>query len=185
MLKKVWLDQCDVVDIPDGGIVSNQYEDPNGTPVDPTRYRGMVGSLMYLLASLPDLVFVVYMCARYQTKPTEKHLTTVKRVFRYLKGTINKIPIILIHSKSAIANILPQRETKHSRTKHIDVRYHFTKEQVENDVVELYFVETNFQLVDIFTKAHARERFKFLINCLSMQSITPKEQKRHAESDEE
>ncbi|GJX17511.1 retrovirus-related pol polyprotein from transposon TNT 1-94 [Tanacetum coccineum] len=70
-------------------ILSNLYEDPNGTPVDPTRYRGMVRSLMYLTASRPDLVFAVCMCARYQAKPTEKHLTAVKRVFRYLKGTIN------------------------------------------------------------------------------------------------
>ncbi|GKC02790.1 retrovirus-related pol polyprotein from transposon TNT 1-94 [Tanacetum coccineum] len=64
-------------------------EDPNRTLVDPTHYQGMVESLMYLTASHPDLVFVVCMCARYQTKPTEKHLTAVKRVFWYLKGTIN------------------------------------------------------------------------------------------------
>ncbi|GJR94472.1 retrovirus-related pol polyprotein from transposon TNT 1-94 [Tanacetum coccineum] len=81
------LEQCDAVDIPMVGQ-SKLDEDPNGTLVDP-RYRGMVGSLMYLTASHPDLVFVVCMCARYQTKPTENHLTTVKRVFWYLKGTIN------------------------------------------------------------------------------------------------
>nr|GEV10342.1 hypothetical protein [Tanacetum cinerariifolium] len=68
---------------------SKLYEDPNGTPVDPTRYRGMVGSLLYLTASRLDLVFAIFMCARYQEKPIEKHLTAVKRVFRYLKGTIN------------------------------------------------------------------------------------------------
>ncbi|GJW59670.1 hypothetical protein Tco_0109005 [Tanacetum coccineum] len=60
---------------------------------------------------------------------------------------------------------------QHSRTKHIAVRYHFIKEQVENEVVELYFVKTDYQLADIFTKALARERFEFLINRLSMQSI--------------
>nr|GFB14600.1 uncharacterized mitochondrial protein AtMg00810-like [Tanacetum cinerariifolium] len=49
----------------------------------------MVGSLMYLAASSPDLVFAVCMCARYQAKPTKKHLEALKRVFRYLKGTIN------------------------------------------------------------------------------------------------
>ncbi|GKF56938.1 hypothetical protein Tco_0170475, partial [Tanacetum coccineum] len=64
-------------------------EDPQGTQVDLTRYRSMVGSLMYLTTSRLDLVFVVGMCARYQAKPTRKHLTAVKRVFRYLKGTIN------------------------------------------------------------------------------------------------
>ncbi|GJV38959.1 retrovirus-related pol polyprotein from transposon TNT 1-94 [Tanacetum coccineum] len=51
--------------------------DPNGTPVDPTRYRGMVGSLMYLTASHPELLFSVCMCARYLEKPTEKYLTVV------------------------------------------------------------------------------------------------------------
>nr|GEY20400.1 Gag-Pol polyprotein [Tanacetum cinerariifolium] len=69
--------------------------------------------------------------------------------------------------------------------KHIDVRYHFNKKQVENEVVEIYFVETDYQLADIFTKALARERFKFLINRLGMQSITPKELKCLADSDEE
>ncbi|GJT92897.1 hypothetical protein Tco_1081742 [Tanacetum coccineum] len=64
-------------------------EDLQGIPIDPTRYRGMVESVMYLTSSRPDLVFVVCMCARYQAKPTEKHLHAVKRVFRYLKGTIN------------------------------------------------------------------------------------------------
>ncbi|GKF37337.1 retrovirus-related pol polyprotein from transposon TNT 1-94, partial [Tanacetum coccineum] len=60
-----------------------------GKEVDPTCYRGMIGSLMYITASRPDFVFVVCMCARYQAKPTEKHLHAVKRIFRYLKGTIN------------------------------------------------------------------------------------------------
>ncbi|GKB62050.1 hypothetical protein Tco_0918236 [Tanacetum coccineum] len=49
-------------------------EDPQGKAVDPTRYRGMIGTLMYLTSSRTDLVFIVYMCARYQVKPTENHL---------------------------------------------------------------------------------------------------------------
>ncbi|GJR50226.1 hypothetical protein Tco_1400747, partial [Tanacetum coccineum] len=231
-------------------------EDLNGTPIDPTRYRGMVGSLMYLTISHPDLVFVVCMCARYQAKPTEKHLTTVKQVFRYLKGTINmglwypkdtgfnltafadadhagcqdlrkstscsaqflgeklvswsskkqkcttissteaeyislsgcytqilwmrsqltdyrldfnKIPLYS-DSQSAIA--LSCNTVKHSRTKHIAICYYFIKEQVENEVVELYFVKTDYQLADIFNKGLARERFEFLIKCLGMKSQT-------------
>ncbi|GJW23273.1 integrase, catalytic region, zinc finger, CCHC-type containing protein [Tanacetum coccineum] len=61
----------------------------HGKLIDPTRFRGMVGSLMYLSASRPDIVFAVCMCARYQAKPTEMHLTAIKRIFRYLKGTIH------------------------------------------------------------------------------------------------
>ncbi|GJT77480.1 retrovirus-related pol polyprotein from transposon TNT 1-94 [Tanacetum coccineum] len=64
-------------------------EDKGGKLIDPTRFRGMVGSLMYLSASRPDIVFAVCMCARYQAKPTEMHLTAIKRIFRYLKGTIH------------------------------------------------------------------------------------------------
>nr|GEU40911.1 integrase, catalytic region, zinc finger, CCHC-type, peptidase aspartic, catalytic [Tanacetum cinerariifolium] len=70
-------------------LVAKGYRQEKGIPVDQTRYRGMVGSLMYLTASRPDLVFVVCMCARYQAKPTKKHLEAIKQVFRYLRGTIN------------------------------------------------------------------------------------------------
>ncbi|GJT21410.1 retrovirus-related pol polyprotein from transposon TNT 1-94 [Tanacetum coccineum] len=56
---------------------------------------------------------------------------------------------------------------------HIDIRYHFIKEQVENEVVELYFVRTEYQLADIFTKALGRERLVFLINKLGMRSMSP------------
>nr|GEW75234.1 hypothetical protein [Tanacetum cinerariifolium] len=63
-------------------------EDPLGIPVDQTRFRSMVGFLMYLTASRPDLVFAVCMCARYQASPTKKHLEALKRIFWYLRGTI-------------------------------------------------------------------------------------------------
>ncbi|GKB98368.1 hypothetical protein Tco_0984505 [Tanacetum coccineum] len=64
-------------------------EDPLGIPVDQTRFRCMVGSLMYLTASRPDLVFAVCVCARYQAKPTKNYLEAIKRVFWYIRGTIN------------------------------------------------------------------------------------------------
>nr|GFA47726.1 hypothetical protein [Tanacetum cinerariifolium] len=64
-------------------------EDTLGILVDQTRFRSMVGSLMYLTASRPDLVFAVCMYARYQASPTKKHLEALKRVFWYLRGTIN------------------------------------------------------------------------------------------------
>ncbi|GKD04820.1 retrovirus-related pol polyprotein from transposon TNT 1-94 [Tanacetum coccineum] len=60
-----------------------------GKPVDATLYHGMIGSLLYLRASRPDFNYVVYLCARYQAKPTEKHLQAMKQIFRYLNGTIN------------------------------------------------------------------------------------------------
>nr|GEU57783.1 uncharacterized mitochondrial protein AtMg00810-like [Tanacetum cinerariifolium] len=63
--------------------------DLSGTPVDQTKYRSMVGALMYLTASRPDIMHATCYCARYQAKPTEKHFTAVKRIFRYLKDTIH------------------------------------------------------------------------------------------------
>ncbi|GKE93846.1 hypothetical protein Tco_1574941 [Tanacetum coccineum] len=64
-------------------------EDPLRIPVDQTRFRSMVGSLMYLTASRPDLIFVVCMCARYQASPTKKHIEALKQAFWYLRRTIN------------------------------------------------------------------------------------------------
>ncbi|GJS11078.1 hypothetical protein Tco_0367874 [Tanacetum coccineum] len=217
----------------------------------------MIGTLMYLTASRPDLVFAVCMCSWYQAKPTENYLHVVKRIFRYLRGIINmglwypkdscialtafadadhagwqdirkstsgsmqllgdrlvrwsskkqkstvissteaeyiallgccaqilwmrsqltdyglvfnKIPMYCVN-KSAIA--LCCNNVQHPRSKHIDIRHHFIKEQVENRVVELYFVRTEYQLADIFTKPLARERLKFLIKKLGMQSMSP------------
>ncbi|GKB50419.1 hypothetical protein Tco_0901172, partial [Tanacetum coccineum] len=87
-------------------------------------------------------------------------------------------------SKSVIA--LSCNTVQHSRTKHIPVRYHFITKQVENEVVELYFVKTAYQLAEICTKALGRERFEFLLNRLGMQSITPPEElKSLMESEEE
>ncbi|GJU04203.1 retrovirus-related pol polyprotein from transposon TNT 1-94 [Tanacetum coccineum] len=63
--------------------------DLSGEPVDQTDYRSKIGSLMYLTSSRPDIVQAVCYCARYQARPTEKHLKEVKRIFRYLRGTIH------------------------------------------------------------------------------------------------
>nr|GEY56549.1 retrovirus-related Pol polyprotein from transposon TNT 1-94 [Tanacetum cinerariifolium] len=83
----------------------------------------------------------------------------------------NKIPMYC-DNKSAIAFCC--NNVQHSRSKHIDIRYHFIKEQVENVVIELYLVNTEYELVDLFTKALGRDRIEFLINKLGMRSFTPK-----------
>ncbi|GJS71057.1 retrovirus-related pol polyprotein from transposon TNT 1-94 [Tanacetum coccineum] len=235
-LKKYEIESCDPVDTL---MVekSKLDKDTQGKAVDPTHYRGMVGTLMYLTFSRPDLVYAICICDRYQARPTKKHLHDVKRIFRYLRGTVNQglwyskdsaitltdfedadhagcqdtrcstsrsmqllrdrlvswsskrqksaaissteaeyialsdccaqvywmrsqlsdyglgFNKILMYcdNKSAIA--LCYNNVQHSRSKHIDIRYYFFKEQVENGVVELYFVRTEYQLADIFTKA--------------------------------
>nr|GEY20106.1 retrovirus-related Pol polyprotein from transposon TNT 1-94 [Tanacetum cinerariifolium] len=64
--------------------------DKEGKAVDPLHYRGMIGTLLYLTAGRPDLHFAICMCARYQARPTEKHVHAVKRIFRYLCGTVHR-----------------------------------------------------------------------------------------------
>ena len=268
ILKKFGFDSCDPVDTP---MISSSKldEDQSGVMVDQTKYRSMIGSLMYLTASRPDLLFAVCMCARYQSRPTKRHLEAVKRVFRYLKGTTHmglwypkdtamaltaysdadhagcqdtrrstsggaqflgeklvswstkkqlstsissteaeyiamssccaqilwmrsqltdygydftKIPMYC-DNKSAIA--LSCNNVQHSRSKHIDIRHHFIREQVEKGIVELYFVKSDFQLADIFAKALPRERFEFILPCLGMKSLSPDTLKRLQEESEE
>nr|GEW21271.1 reverse transcriptase domain-containing protein [Tanacetum cinerariifolium] len=238
------MDSCDSVDTPMVDRLKLD-EGPIGIPVDQTQFRSMVGSIMYLTASKPDLVFIVCMCARYQASPTKKHLEALKRVFQYLKRTINwglwypkdtamaltayadhagcqdtrrstsgsaqflGDKMVSWSSKKQKSNAISTTEAKyiamsgccaqilwmrsqltdygfdfnkiplycdnrsaialccdnvhHSRSKHIDIRYHFIQENVEKGVVELYFVTTDYQLADIFTKALPRQRFEFIL----------------------
>ncbi|GJZ93463.1 retrovirus-related pol polyprotein from transposon TNT 1-94 [Tanacetum coccineum] len=100
----------------------------------------------------------------------------------YYGFQFNKIPLYC-DNKSAIA--LCCNNVQHSRAKHIDVRYHFIKEQVENGIVELYFFRTEYQLADIFTKPLIRERFNFLIEKLSIRSMSPEMLKRLTEKENE
>ncbi|GJV94413.1 retrovirus-related pol polyprotein from transposon TNT 1-94 [Tanacetum coccineum] len=197
IIKKYGMLTSDPVDTP---MVdkSKLDEDLQGKPVDPTHYCRMIGSLMYLTSNRPDLIFAVCMCARYQAKPTKKHLHAVKRIFRYLKGTIDmglwyskdsisicRCKLRRVSSDNESAIDLCCSNVQHSRSKHIDVRYHFIKEQVENRVVELNFVKTEYQLADIFTKALPRERFNFLIEKLGMKNMSPETLKILAEEEEE
>ncbi|GJS99621.1 retrovirus-related pol polyprotein from transposon TNT 1-94 [Tanacetum coccineum] len=258
ILKKHGMTSCDSIGTP---MATKHLDvDLSGTPVDQTKYHSMVGALMYLTASRPDIVHATCYCARYKAKPTKKHLTVVKRIFWYLKDSINmglwypkdtgfeltafsdsdhagcldsrkstsggiqfiggdklvswsskkqdctsmssveaeyvslsaccaqvlwlrtqltdygfhfdKIPMYC-DSKAAIA--ISCNPVQHSRTKHINVRYHFIKEQVEKDIVELFFVGTEYQLADLFTKALSEDRFKYLVRRLGMRCLTPEE----------
>ncbi|GKC58477.1 retrovirus-related pol polyprotein from transposon TNT 1-94 [Tanacetum coccineum] len=247
ILKKFGMDSCDPVDTPMVDRLKLD-EDPLGIPVDQTRFRSMVGSLMYLTASRPDIVFAIYMCARYQASPTKKHLkdtamaltayedvdhagcqdtrrstsgsarflgnklvnssskkqkstaiSPTKAEYIAMSGccaqilwmrsqltdygfAFNKIPLYC-DNRSAIA--LCCNNVQHSRSKHIDIRHYFIREQVEKGVVELYFVTTDYQLADIFTKALPRERFEFLLPRLGMKSMSPETLKRLQEGEED
>ena len=216
----------------------------------------MIGSLLYLTASRPDIMFATCLCARFQADPKESHLIAVKRIFRYLKGTPNlgiwypkdtgfnligytdsdfagckidrkstsgscqflgrrlvswyskkqhsvststaeaeyiaagsccaqilwmrnqlqdygfmldKIPI-LCDNTSAIA--IANNPVQHTRTKHIDIRYHFLREHVMNGTVELHFVPTDQQIADIFTKPLDESTFSRLVGELGMLNMS-------------
>nr|GEV19788.1 hypothetical protein [Tanacetum cinerariifolium] len=88
ILNKYGMESCDPVGTP-MEIKDKLDLDQNGTLVDATKYRSMIGALMYLMSSRPDIVHATCLCARYQANPTEKHLKEVKRIFRYLRGTVN------------------------------------------------------------------------------------------------
>ncbi|GKE87325.1 hypothetical protein Tco_1564800, partial [Tanacetum coccineum] len=222
LLKKHGLDECVFMSTP---MATERLDaDLQGTPTDQTTYRRMIGGLMYLTASRPDIAYATFVCACYQARPTVKHLKVVKRIFRYLRQSYNmglwypkdsgfeliaysdvdhagckddckstsrglqflviwmrtqlldyeykynRIPIYC-DSKSAIA--ISCNPVQHSKTKHIDIRYYFIKEHVEKGTVELYFVRTEYQLADLFTKALPKERFEYLVHRIGMRCMTP------------
>ncbi|GKA45279.1 retrovirus-related pol polyprotein from transposon TNT 1-94 [Tanacetum coccineum] len=130
ILKKHGMTSCDSIGTP---MATKPLDaDLSETPVDQTKFCSMVGALMYLTASRPDIVHATNYCARYQARPVEKHLKEVKR-------------------------------------------YHFIKEQVGKGIVEVFFVGTEYQLADLFTKALLEERFKYLVRRLGMRCLTPEE----------
>ncbi|GJT20552.1 putative ribonuclease H-like domain-containing protein [Tanacetum coccineum] len=148
-------------------------EDLLGTPVDAPLYRGMIGSLMYLTSTYADADHVGCQDTRRSTSGRAQFLGD---------------KLVSWSSKKQNCTVISSTEAGYialSGVKHIDVRYHFIKEQVENGIVELYFVRTKYQLADIFTKPLPRERFKFLIEKLGMKSMSPDTLKRLTEENDE
>ena len=90
LLKKYDMNEAKTNDTSIGTTTKLDKDEP-GSPVNDTRYRGMIGSLLYLTANRPDIVFSVGLCARFQSCPKESHLKVVKRILRYLKGTMNLV----------------------------------------------------------------------------------------------
>nr|GEW96363.1 hypothetical protein [Tanacetum cinerariifolium] len=191
-LKKHGFESCDPVDTL---MVekSKLDKDKEGKAIDPSHYRGMIGTLLYLTASRPDLQFAICMCARYQARPTEKHAHAVKRIFRYLRGIVNRG---LWYPKDSSVALTAFADADHAgcqdTRRNTSGSLQFLGEKlinaittyelwpwiqqnsnVENGVIELYFVNMEYQLADLFTKALGRDRIEFLINKLSMRSFTP------------
>ncbi|GKA11953.1 hypothetical protein Tco_0691499 [Tanacetum coccineum] len=88
LLRKHGMEKCDTVTTP--MATAKIDADLQDNPTNQTKYRSMIGGLMYITISRPDIAFATFVCARYQARPTEKHLKEVKRIFRYLRQSINK-----------------------------------------------------------------------------------------------
>nr|GEW72724.1 integrase, catalytic region, zinc finger, CCHC-type, peptidase aspartic, catalytic [Tanacetum cinerariifolium] len=167
-LKKYGFESCDPVDTP---MVekSKLDEDKEGKVADPSHYRGE--RLISWSSKRQNSAAISSTKAEYITLSDccAQILWMRSQLTDYGLG-FNKIPMYY-DNKSAIA--LCCNNVQHSRSKHIDIRYHFIKEQVENGVIKLYFVNTEYKLADLFTKALGRDRIEFLINKLGMRSFTP------------
>nr|GEY76469.1 hypothetical protein [Tanacetum cinerariifolium] len=143
----------------------NKHADLSGTPVDQSKYQNMVEALMYLTASRPDIVYATCYCARYQAKPTEKHLTAVKWIFRYLKDTIN---MGLWYPKDIGFELTAFSDSEHAGGPD-------SRKSTSGGIQFLGGDKTEYQLADLFTKSLSENRFKYLLRRLGMRCLTPEE----------
>ncbi|GJW75138.1 hypothetical protein Tco_0134508 [Tanacetum coccineum] len=185
LLRIYGMEKYDTVTIP--MAIAKIDADLQGTPTDQTKYCSMIGRLMYLTASRLDIAFAPFICARYQACLTVKHLKEVKRIFWYLQQSINKGLWyskdsgfeLIMYSDADLASML--------RTSHLDenstawlriLLQQDSNEHVEKGTIKLYFVGTEYQLADLFTKALPRERFEYLVHKIGMQCMTLTELER-------
>ncbi|GJV38179.1 putative ribonuclease H-like domain-containing protein [Tanacetum coccineum] len=209
-------------------IESNKplVKDEDGEDVDVHVYRSMIGSLMYLTASRPDIMFAVCVCARFQVTPKASHLNAVKRIFsdyggasldrksttggcqflgrRLIYWQCKKQTIVAnstteaeyvaaahycgqvlriqnqminygfnfmntkihIDNESTISVI--KNHVAHSRTKHIEIRFHFIKDCYEKRLIEVIKIHTDSNVVDLLTKIFDVTRFNFLVHVPSV-----------------
>nr|GFB67213.1 retrotransposon protein, putative, unclassified [Tanacetum cinerariifolium] len=151
------MESCDPVGTP-MEIKDKLDLDQNGTLVDAMKYRSMIGALMN------DSGFEL-------TGFSDADYAGCKDTFKNTSG-----------GAQFLAIAISCNSVQHSRTKHIAVRYHFKKEHVEKGTIELYFVKTDYQLADIFTKALPVDRFNYLVRRIGMRSLSPKELERLTKS---
>ncbi|GJR85854.1 retrovirus-related pol polyprotein from transposon TNT 1-94 [Tanacetum coccineum] len=173
ILKKHGMDKCDSIGTP-MATKPKLDADFSGTLVDQTRYRSMIESLIYLTSSRPDLVqagTINMGLYTYGGIPFlgEKLVSWMSKKQDCTAMSLAEAEYVSL-SVSSIA--ISYNPVQHSRTKHINVRYHFSKEQVERGIIELYFVRIEYQLADMFTKALPKERFQYLVRRIGMRCLT-------------
>nr|GEZ67491.1 copia protein [Tanacetum cinerariifolium] len=156
--------------------------DEDGEFVDDIKYRSMIGSLLYLMASFPEIMFSVCLCAHFQEVPKTSYLEEVKRIFGYINETTHLglwypkglgVETIVyadsdhvgdyVNCKSKSGAIdLSKNLVLHSRTKHIEIRHHFLCKNVQNGTISIKKVSSKDNIADILTKPLKQELFNLL-----------------------
>ncbi|GJT44345.1 retrovirus-related pol polyprotein from transposon TNT 1-94 [Tanacetum coccineum] len=195
-LKKYGFESCDLVNTP---MVekSKLDEDKEEKVVDPSHYGGMIDTRRSTSGSMQFLGYRLISWSSKRQKSDAIYSTEAEYIalsdcctqVLWMRSQLtdyglgfNKIPMYC-DNKSAIA--LCCNNIQHSKSKHIDIRYHFIKENVENGVIKLYFVNSEYQLADIFTKALCRERIESLSDKLGMKTMSPDTLKKLADEVDE
>jgi hypothetical protein len=134
-------------------------KDENGVSADQSLCRSMIGSLLYLTASRPDITFVVGVCDEYIARSSCSQLVWMKQMLTEYNVTQD---VMTVYYDNLSAINISKNPIQHSRTKHIDIRHHFIRELVEEKNIALEHVTTEMQLADIFTKALDANQFECL-----------------------
>eukprot|EP00253_Pinus_taeda_P015265 PITA_15265 len=114
--------------------------------VDPTLYRQLIGSLMYLVNPRPDICFAVNTMSQFMCEPRKVHWVAAKHILRRLRPSV-----IYCDNQSCIK--LTENPVFHDRSKHIEIKYHFIRDYVQKGAVKLKYIPTDEQVADILTKA--------------------------------
>ncbi|GJV06346.1 hypothetical protein Tco_1344002 [Tanacetum coccineum] len=202
MLKKLGLEDSKPIKTPMSSE-TKLTKDEDGESVDGTKYRGMIESLLCLTASRPNIMFSIYLCARVQEDPKVSHLEAVKGIFRYIKGTTHLglwfskgtgvetivyadsdhasdhvdrkstsgVCTFIGYNKGAID--LSKNPVQHARTKNIEIRYHFLRNNVQEGNISIEKVSSKDNTADILTKPLKREPFNLLRFGLGLMEHIP------------
>ena len=179
LLKRFGMENCKEIKTP---MASNGQIEPDlqGKPIDQKFYRSMIGSLLYLIASRPDIMFSVCMCARYQANPKESHEKAVKRILRYLRYTPcfglwypkgvaplrfrpAQVRLSLMES-SRTSNELRWKHVRHTRGKlinyifqdRIQVNHTQMGEIIQSSTEHFFFAEAKYYRLQFTNRVHKR-----------------------------
>nr|KAJ0184754.1 hypothetical protein LSAT_V11C900488090 [Lactuca sativa] len=154
------------------------HADPTGTDVNHSLYRGMIGSLLYLTTSHPDIIWSSKKQTSVAISTAEAEYVAAGSCCAQLLWIQNqlldygiKFSKTPIYCDNTSAIQIPQNPVQHSKTKHIEIRHHFIRDNVEKGKVVLEHVKTSEQLADIFTKALDSQSTAYIIGELGMITL--------------